>query len=314
MSKVLIHAGYPKCASTWLQKKVFPRLGNYSNMAFAPRDEKYYPLRDDFDPSEFWRLVEKHTVNRRPDKDHLVISCEDWVELLLKGFEEIFFDFNGLDQERHMFSNALIFNNLKTAFPSADFLLVIRDPLSYVLSRYKMLYRGAKTSRPLDVFLDRPTEGIDGAIERAQNLFGKEQTHVVPFELLKTDADAFLRKIVPLVDPEVQITPDSERVNAAPDLQSNVEYERIKKTIRFRLEKNGRTPAARAAYLLARAWTATVVLPGLRKKYGDRPFTVTAPNGAAEQVAGSIRRSEKLTGLNLKAYGYSTETAAAKNL
>jgi len=68
-----------------------------------------------------------------------------------------------------------------------------------------------------------------------------------------------------------------ERVNAAPDLRSTVEYERLKKTIRFKLEKNGNSPLVRIAYIFARAWMAATVFPRLKKQYGDERFEVCLP-------------------------------------
>jgi len=306
-NRVLIHIGYPKCASTYLQKQVFPRLGNYSNMAFAPRDEKYYPLRTEFDPAEFRRLVERHTVNPDPAKPHLVISCEDWVELLAKEFEEVFFRFNGLDRSRHRFANEVILKNLHAAYPEAEILFVIREPLSYILSRYKMLYRGAKTSKSLGAFLERPTEGYAEAIERAQALFGRERVHVVPFERLKQDSQSFVDEVVRLVDPDAHVDASTERVNAAPELRSEVEYERRKKEIRFRLEQGGRSPIARLAYLAARAWMAATLWPRLRRQYGAEPFRVPFDPEWAQRFAEQNRRVEGLTGLRLQNLGYRTD-------
>lgn len=306
MKKVFIHAGYPKCASTYLQKTVFPMLGNYSNMAFAPRDEKYYPLCNDFDPAEFRRLVEKHTVNRDDTKDHLILSCEDWAGLLFQEFEEVLFEFSGLDRATHSFSNEVVFRNFKAAYPDAEILFVIREPLSYVLSRYKMLYRGAKTSKPIAAFLQNPTAGYDQAIERAQELFGTGRVHVVPFELIKSDVASFVKQITGLIDPSATVPVFGKRVNAAPDLRSTVEYERLKKTIRFKLEKNGSSPLARIAYIFARAWMVAVVSPRLKKQYGDEVLKVHVPPEAAGLFAESNRRVQELTGLDLKSFGYRT--------
>ena len=306
MKKVLIHAGYPKCASTYLQKKIFPVLKNYSNMAFAPRDEKYYPLRNDFDPVEFRKLVDKHTINHDDSKNHLIISCEDWAELLFKEFEEVFFAFNGLDRSAHSFSNQVILRNFKAAYPQADMLFVIREPASYVLSRYKMLYRGAKTAKPVEAFLEHPTEGYDQVIERCRTLFGETRTHVVPFEMLQADVQAFVKTVTDLVDADAVIPVSNERVNAAPDFRWQVEYERVKKATRFKLEKNGRTPAARIAYLIARAWMAAIVRPRLQKRYGEEVFEVKMPPETKQRFAKSNHHVEELTGLDLSIYGYFT--------
>jgi hypothetical protein len=282
VKQVFIHAGWPKCASTYLQRAVFPTLGNYSDMAFAPRDEKYYPLRTDFDPAEFRRIVEKNIVHRDASKEHLIISCEDWVELLDREFEEVLFEFSGLDRDTHRFSNGLIAKNLKAAYPGAQILFITREPVSYAISRYKMLYRGAKTSKPITAFLERPTEGYKQAVQHYQELFGAARTHVLPFELIRTDNAEFVRQVVRLIDPSAAIPAAGEKINAAPDLRSTVEYERLKRGVRFQLEKNCRSPFARIAYVCARVWMAAIVHPKLKKQYGNESFEVTVPPAAAK--------------------------------
>jgi hypothetical protein len=52
---VFIHIGLSKCASTYLQKTVFPAIGNYSDVAFSPDEDKYYLFRPDMEPEEFRR-------------------------------------------------------------------------------------------------------------------------------------------------------------------------------------------------------------------------------------------------------------------
>jgi hypothetical protein len=282
VKQVFIHVGYPKCASTYLQKTVFPKLGNFSNMAFAPRDEKYYPLRNDFDPAEFLRIVEKNIINRDAAKEHLILSCEDWVELLAEEFQEVLFEFSGLDRAAYRFSNEQISRNLKAAYPEAQILFVLRDPVSYVVSRYKMLYRGAKTSKPITAFLERPTEGYDQALQHYRELFGTDRVRVLPFELIRSNPAEFVTQITTWVDPDAQISASEEKINAAPDLRSTVEYERLKKIIRFRLEKNGRSPLARIAYILARGWLTAVVRRKLKTQYGNEVFEVTVPPDAAK--------------------------------
>ena len=279
MTRVFIHIGYPKCASTYLQKKVFPQLGNFSNLAFAPLEDKFIFLRRDVEAEELRAAVARHVVNPS-GADHLIISCEDYVELLFEEFNRVFFEYNRLDGSRYLLRNDMIMANIRKAYPQAEILMVTRELLSWVKSRYKMLYRGAKTSEHIEAFFEDPLESFADTAARYQAEFGADRVHVIPFEFLVEQGNpAFVERVVSLIAPGAEVDPASGRENAAPDLLRVVEHERIKKKLRFYLKTRG----LKFLYPLGRIGTELWATTVLRARHGNEPYRVLIPPDIAER-------------------------------
>ncbi|AKJ64447.1 sulfotransferase [Kiritimatiella glycovorans] len=302
--KTLLHVGYPKCASTYLQKIVFPKAGAYSNIAFAPADEKGEPLRRDFDPDRFRSLVHRHRVDDLSEPERLVVSCEDWCDHLTAPFVDNFFAYNGLDRARFEFSNQRIANNLKTAFPDASVIVVLRDPIEWCRSRYKSLFRGGRVDAPFERYLHPLTETYDTAVERWRSLFGAERVLVIPYELIRADRQAFVDRITEFIRPGLRVDAPDRRVNAAPDLAREVFFERKTKRLRRAL----RSRRMGWLYAPARAALTVAARPALRRTWGDAPFEVPFDPARVPETmkafAEADRKVERMTGLDLKALGY----------
>ncbi len=303
MKNVYLHIGYPKCASTYLQDEIFPQLGNYSHIVRAPGPEKYYPFHRHFSAAAFRQMVEKQLVARDESKQHLLVSFEDWNELLFAEFENALRVARRLPEDEYMLSNQVVLENLKAAYPEAHIIIIIREQVSWIISRYIMLLRGAKTSKPIDAFLENPLEGYDGLIERAQNLFGRDRVKVMPLEAMRKNQEAFLKELTGYIAPGSAFTISEKQVNIAPDLKREAVYRRIKRSLRLALEKNHLRPL----YGLMRILMECTVRPALFMRYGSagnpKP-TVTLSPAQRELFAQSNRRIQELTGLDLAEYGY----------
>jgi hypothetical protein len=303
MPKTFIHLGYPKCASTYLQDEIFPQLGNYSHIVRAPNEEKYYPFNRTFSPDTFQAYVEKHIQNPRAERDHLLISFEDWCELLFQEFEDALSTYRHLSREKYEFSNLRVLGNLNQAYPDAHIIIIIRRQVSWINSRYKMLYRGAKTFMPIDQILEHPLNGYDQLIEVAQELFGKEKVTVIPFELIRTDKKAFIESVTQLVNPEQPIEVSDKAVNIAPVLQRKVNYSRTLLRIRRALENRH----IRILYGLVKLLLILTLKPYLWLRYRDKPCAdpcAEISEKLSKQFEASNRAVEKMTGLDLKSFGY----------
>lgn len=303
MSKTYIHIGYPKCASTYLQDEIFPQLGNYSHIVRAPNEEKYYPFNRSFRPELFRQTVERHLKNPGPDHDHLLISFEDWCEMLFQEFADVLCKYRNLRDSKYEFSNTVVLNNLKAAYPDAHIIIIIREQVSWINSRYKMLYRGAQTFKPVEAFLDRPLNGYDHLIESAQGLFGKDRVTVIPFELLRLDKKLFIEKICGLINPRRKIEISDKSVNIAPALKRIVFYHRIKTRIRHILDKHG----LRILYGPLKGLVLLILYPILWLKYKNTLCPdpcVNIPENIRNRFKETNRNVERLTGLDLKPFGY----------
>lgn len=303
MKTVYLHIGYPKCASTYLQDEIFPQLGNYSHMVRAPGPEKYYPYHRNFNPENFRQMVEQHMVARDETENHLLVSFEDWTELLFAEFEKELRKARNLPAGEYVLSNRVVLENLKAAYPDAHIIIIIREQVSWIISRYIMLLRGAKTSKDIDAFLHDPLEGYDGLIERAHALFGKDHVKVMPLEAMRQDQEGFLKELTEYIAPGSSITVSGKQVNIAPDLKSEAIYRRMKRSLRLSLERKHMRPL----YGIIRILMECTVRPALFIRYSNarnpKPIPILTP-AQKERFAQCNRKIQELTGLDLSSFGY----------
>jgi hypothetical protein len=192
----LIHVGYPKTATTWLQNEILadqtlgfnrfdPSLLGHVVSSFI------IPNPYTFDP-EVARSTNLFDNRANPPADHLlpVITYE-----LLIG--------NPLGRSYHGYQVA---HRLHATFPGAKIFISIREQKSMALSLYREYLKqggvhdiesfigkrqhdpGFRPHCDPDFFL------YDQPVELYQSLFGKEQVLVLPYELLRSRPKEYLKK------------------------------------------------------------------------------------------------------------------------
>ncbi len=183
--KIVIHIGYAKTGTTFLQRQIFQKIDSYIVMEHFDALEFFNPIIN-YDSSiydEELVLKEYNEFIKRKDfknKVGLIISNE---RLELEGVDV-----------------GLIANRLKNLFPNAKILITIREQLDLLLSWY--LFKGYSSK-----YLGKPFKGkymeinefIENGIENKSNnhvmrlqfhslfivysnLFGKENINILLFE------------------------------------------------------------------------------------------------------------------------------------
>ena len=309
---MVIHIGYPKCASTYLQRVVFPRLGNFSNFGNGSgpgitHKETAFLYHRDMDPERYRSVVDQCMVPSSEPKPHRILSTENYVELPFLGFERNFGQVarvKGIDLTPYDHRNEVICENLFRTWPEAYILIIIREPLSWAVSRYDHWYRRDLIDGTLDSRLDALGESYDLLVRRYMKRFGSEHVRVVPYEWLNSAPERFLRAVTGFIDPEFDSKIPNVRLNASPPSAAEVEYRRAQYKLNH-LEGSGgwRGILARAAKGLLPASK-----PYYRLRYGSGPQRSMVPEETARrlrpQLAASNRRLEALTGLSLGELGY----------
>lgn len=195
---VLIHVGWPKSASTFLQKNVFPYTGGRIASLERPVSDRnperlidYAARKKGFDPNLFRDRV-KQTSEPGCQK-HLIISNET------------------LSGELHGHSRInpdIVAENLKSAFPKARILIVVREQKQYIQSLYafRVTIRGHET-RSLSKFIDEEWgSGLKNRLDYAKyialykSLFGDNSVLPVPMESLKISPSLFIDTIFQFSD------------------------------------------------------------------------------------------------------------------
>ena len=307
--KVYIHVGLSKCASTFLQKNIFPQLGNYADIAFSPARDKYYLFRNDMEPDVYREIVIKNIINPDQRKKWLIVSCEDYTEFLFRGFEDVFFDWEAVERNVHIHSNKIITENISRAFPYAKIILIIREQLSWAVSRYKMNYRGGKTSASIDDLMAEAMEGYDVMVDRYQKCFGKENVLVLPYELLQKNQNAFLKYLTDFIDHDIELNITSTKINTAPVLKRTVEYEREKNCIRLKINhKKNLTPVIRFLFRLLARLSIGISKPLFYLKYRSKRYSVQPNKSTIEKLKPFFiktnNRLQELVNIDLSEYGY----------
>ncbi len=188
---IVIHIGYHKSASTYLQRRIFPRLS--ANFAFLPGYKTHafgMLISENFEKDDFLQWLHCEIEMRYKQHRHaLTILSQEALSGSPHGGAEP--------------NPFVIANNLKQAFPRAKILIIIRNQFDYLLSIYtfRVAIKGYE-SRGLAKFLkEEGRKGLfekleyDRLIEHYLSLFGQENILVLPVELLKTSPELFHGKL-----------------------------------------------------------------------------------------------------------------------
>lgn len=189
----LIHVGYHKTGSTWLQERIFsdPAFGFRKTATPLPVDEAFVALEPfTFDPDRAREVMAGLFADAAAADAVPVISHER-----LSGDIET----GGVDAP-------LIADRLAATYPDARILVVIREQRDMLLSIHKTeltfgTYRIPERWRDRTITERRspsPTLSYfayDRLISRYRELFGADDVLVLPYELLRRDAGAFVSSI-----------------------------------------------------------------------------------------------------------------------
>lgn len=306
MEKIVIHIGYHKSASTFLQR-LFPQWPvNYAFVAGPDRQIlDMIQGRGQFEPA----VVRAWLAETVGQSRHAVTVL---------SHEEL----SGHPHGYSLVSPAKVAANLKELFPSARILIVVRNQLDYVLSLYafRVAIKGMESRSFARFVKDEAGLGLlnhlqfDRLVEIYQSLFGAENVLVVPMERLRRDPQAFFAPIMNLL--EVDAAPPAE--------QSSVNESTRNLALLQMLRPINKAFSILLSWLRAIFRTRAAHLPdrfrfwfyGLRAKFSRR-MTLWFPGGQklawpqspefdsiAAQWAESNLRLEKQTDLDLAALGY----------
>lgn len=212
MKPILIHIGYQKTGSTWLQKElfiadneVFEPLSHYPNgpstlsWSFIKGEDKYALLPFQMNEKRI-KEVFTEIIKYKKDKLHktFVMSCED-----LSGKT----DGGG-------FYSKDVAHRLHNVFPNSKILIVIREQESFLLSNYfQYLSMGGLFS--LKKYLNLSFDTIphfnphfinyNHLVREYYNLFGKQNVLVLPYEMFKSSPKTFVNKLAQFIDKPILV-------------------------------------------------------------------------------------------------------------
>lgn len=198
-SNLLIHIGFHKTASSWLQSNLFRR-----------KEFGFYPIGEDVQS-----IGEKFIF----DKDGALLSSfedrNEEIQYNFKTTEENNYVNNGvgvISSERlsgnphsGYFDSKIIADRLYNCFPQAKVLIVIREQISMITSLY-FQYLKCGGIGSLERYLSEKYDGripkffyhglrYDNHIRHYKALFGEKNVIVLPYEMLKNEPYLFIDHI-----------------------------------------------------------------------------------------------------------------------
>lgn len=204
----IVHLGYHKTATTWLQKRLFPLATSHE---LVPRKvvQKAFlaPPGMHFDPEEARRALALEGRNQP-----VLLSEENLSGYLHNG---------GL----HGFVAPEMARRLKAVLPEAHIVIFIRNQFDILRASYAQYVSGGGTWGPHRYFasaervrgaLTRPWKApafefehfeFDRLVALYDTLFGRERVHVYPYEWLR-DREAFIARMERDLGLELERRPD----------------------------------------------------------------------------------------------------------
>lgn len=214
MANILLHIGFPKSGSTYLQRW----FEEHPEIYFQP---KY--IAGGF--YHAWELA-KHAQQSNKTPKHFVLSCED---LTLWKSQPNIYGLRGTQSYNYKQYQENICVSLKGIYPTAKILIVTRGYEAVFSSVYAQYLASAGTY----TFKEMSTElwemfttmfDYTRVIELYRSKFDAANVIVLPFELLRDKPEQFLQ----LIEREMDVSPSfkfsNAKVNAAYDRKTLTAY------------------------------------------------------------------------------------------
>ncbi len=185
----LIHIGFPKAASTWLQKYLFQPDQGYIKI-MNPIDAQLNlidPPALSFEPQTVHAFLRKQIKQRDPQERSIPVITSEALSGKPYG--------GGYNRKE-------LADRLKTIFPQARVLIIVREQKSMILSLFKLVVNWglphslAQFLNPIDPRIAPQFNYdylcYDKVVAYYQLLYGKKNVLVLPFEQFKMDPASFI--------------------------------------------------------------------------------------------------------------------------
>jgi hypothetical protein len=311
MHAPLVHIGYPKCISSWLQHHLFKADCGYLTLMdpYAVRLRLLDPAPFRYEPRLVWDFIEQKLGDAGAAARDLVpvVTSEGLSGNLFCG------GYNATDAA----------HRLAETFPEARILIVVREQRSMIRSLYNTwlqwgmphsVERMLKPLRPRMV----PQFSLqylcfDALVAHYQRTFGQERVLVLPFEQFLDQPREFVAQIYRLsgieADPYLDRLPYQQRANQSTTPLNQLLQQKINAwSVRTPFNYRGwiaDTPERNLARIRS-GFRRSARLPRILDGYLDRRTRALIEQATEGAFRASNKGLESLTGLDLGPLGYET--------
>jgi len=204
----IIHIGWHKSASTFLQQGLFQAIGaNFQPLAkfpdgFDAATAKFGSLIDFVEsPDQFDPALLRNALQGNGAENLTLISQEE---------------ISGHSHGYSLINPVVTARNLAATFPNARIIAIIRNQFDYLLSLYcyRVAVRGHEYRSLRRFVTEDIRDGLDKHLQYDRligeyvRLYGKEHVLVLPVEMLRLDPNEFIKRITTFIGrtPEKPIT------------------------------------------------------------------------------------------------------------
>jgi hypothetical protein len=299
----IVHIGYHKTGTTWLEKRLFdrPEVG-FESISLARQISDFVWVHDlDFDPARYRaELAPRVEHARREGRIPLITS-----ERLAGNPHSGSYDSKRLAERLH------------EVFPDARILIVIREQRAMLLSTYAQYVKAGGLCSLRD-YVEGPRDHrlplfsldqfrYDRLVAFYQTLFGRESVLVQPYEHFRSDPESYVRRICQFCGAKPPPTLAFSRVENRSLGPLALSVLRRLNPFLLRTSLNGNSPVAiRGLRGPGRALVRRLdaLTPASWNERVRRRWRRYADELAEGRYAKSNRRTAELTGLDLEAFGY----------
>ena len=301
-SPLVFHIGFHKTASSWLQSVFIPDAGNNIRTIggrFEPRRDMVWPRAFEYDAAAVRAKYQPQLQTAASNNEVPIISDERFSGNPISG---------GYDTKE-------IADRISETFPDCRILIVIREQRSMLYSTYdQYVRRGGGSS--IGNFLFPNARYVvppfrfehfmyDKLIGYYMSLFSAEKVRVLPFELFRKQPESFLDQMLEFCGATCTSMPDTARRVNKGRAASIIPIERRLNYFLVRDDVNGQSPLAipRADYYL-KPLVAKLRLPAFIDRKIKAAIEKEVSAACQGRFQASNKRTETLTGLDLRQYGY----------
>jgi hypothetical protein len=308
MARPLIHIGYQKSASSWLQRHLFT---GEAGLAHACSENKIKEL-----------IIKPHDLAFEPG------ACRAQLLPLLGRIEK-----RGLvpvlsaerlsgDLNLASHDSARLAGRLASVLPEGRVMIVIREQRAMILAAYKQYVSAGGLLRLRDYVAGGPHSSYqwpfefaqfeyDRLIRRYRELFGEENVLALPFELFRRDGRDFVARILRFAGADASAATleriPVETVSNAARRPMGVPVKRgLNRVLRQRLTPWGRVdPGGRVGVVMRRfARAAGHRSPSWLNETLENRWRATVAHATGDYYRASNARTSELIGIDLREYAY----------
>lgn len=311
--KILIHLGYHKTASTWLQNELFVS----SNEVFEPFSslDKAHSTLGEF----FFQNREGYLLS--PFKEHVDLDEILEVYKRKKGTNKIL----TISHERlsgnpqaGAFDAPIIAKRLNNAFPKARILILIRNQVDLITSCY-FQYLSKGGTKSIEKYLNESYDmrmpyfspdhfDFTDLVTTYQRFFGQKNVMVYPFELFKQDPSYFIAELSNFVGREIDINKSSFfKVRNQKKAKFLTYHLRFLNLLAYRSSMNGYSPFYNPllAWITIKTFKVMGWLsPSFIEKYITTKVKIKVKDFVGNRYKSSNENLSKLIGVNLQELNY----------